>query len=151
RTMGKAAPEVVAQVEKIISEKETATLDDLLAVLPDGRLDADAHLPRQTARHWLYGALTACAFWAFFVALFPAERKTPVHLLLVGLCTGTIGIVLLLGFQYLAGATQGVWLRGRSVILILFYIAKFIGWSYASAEDPNSNFFLSFVGFTCGV
>ena len=85
------------------------------------------------------------------MSLFPAEKKTPIHLLLVGLGTGTLGILLLLGFQFMAGATQGVWLRGRSVIVLLFYIAKFIGWSYASASDPDSNFLLSFIGFTCGV
>jgi RsiW-degrading membrane proteinase PrsW (M82 family) len=134
-----------------MQSKEDAGLDDLLSALPRGRLDDLAHLPRQTWVHWLYGVLAAGTSWALIVALFPRERKTPVHLLLIGLFTGTIGIILLLGCQYLAGATQGVWLRGRSIILVLFYIAKFIGFSYASANDPDSNFLLSFVGFTCGV
>jgi RsiW-degrading membrane proteinase PrsW (M82 family) len=151
RTVNRAGPEVVERVEKLIASKEGTNLDDLLAALPGDRLDESAHLPRQTARHWVYGALAACGFWAFIVCLFPGEKKTPLHLLLVGLGTGTVGILLLLSFQYVAGATQGVWLQGRSVIVLLFYIAKFIGWSYASASDPNSNFLLSFIGFTCGV
>jgi RsiW-degrading membrane proteinase PrsW (M82 family) len=151
RTMGNASPEVVAQVQRVLQSKEDAGLDDLLAALPHGRLDETAHLPRQTWVHWGYGALAAAAFWALTVSLFPREPKTPGHLLLVGLFTGTIGIILLLACQYLAGATQGVWFRGRGIILVAFYIAKFIGFSYASANDPNSNFLFSFVGFTCGV
>jgi RsiW-degrading membrane proteinase PrsW (M82 family) len=47
--------------------------------------------------------------------------------------------------------TQGFWLRGRGIITLIFYILKFIGFSYRSALDPDSNFFLSFMGFTCGV
>jgi RsiW-degrading membrane proteinase PrsW (M82 family) len=151
RVMKHADPEVRSKVQAIVNSNEHATLDDLLAALPGGRLDESAHLPRKTSTHWVYGTIAALAFLALIVALFPSERKQPHHLFLVGLATGTVGIILLLGFQYVAGATQGVWLRGRSIIVVLFYIAKFIGWSYASASDPNSNFLLSLVGFTCGV
>ena len=106
---------------------------------------------RATWVHWIYGAIAAGCFWIFSLLLFPAEKRTPHHLLLVGLFTGTVGILILIGFQYAASATQGVWLRGRGVIMIIFYIIKFIGWSYISAEDPDANLLLSFVGFTCGV
>ena len=47
-------------------------------------------------------------FWIFTLLLFPVEKRTPHHLFLVGLFTGTCGIVLLLGFQFAASATQGV-------------------------------------------
>jgi RsiW-degrading membrane proteinase PrsW (M82 family) len=151
QAMDRAGPEVVDRVKKLVESNENASFDDLLAALPGGRLDDRAHLPRKTAVHWLYAGLAAGGFWALFVCLFPGEKKTPIHLLLVGLATGTLGIVLLLGFQFLAGATQGVWIRGRGVITVLFYIAKFIGWSYASASDPDSNFLLSVIGFICGV
>ncbi len=151
QAMDRAGPEVVDRVKKLVESNQNASFDDLLAAMPGGRLDDRAHLPRKTNLHWLYGALAAGGFWTLFVSLFPAEKKTPIHLLLVGLGTGTLGILLLLGFQYVAGATQGVWLRGGNVIVVLFYIAKFIGWSYASASDPESNFLLSFIGFTCGV
>jgi RsiW-degrading membrane proteinase PrsW (M82 family) len=151
RTMQHAGPEVVERVKKLVESNQDASFDELLAALPGGRLDQNAHLPRKSAIHWLYAALAVCAFWALFVCLFPEESKTPLHLLLVGLGTGTLGILLLVGFQYVAGATQGVWLRGNNVIVLLFYIAKFIGWSYASASDPDSNLLLSFIGFTCGV
>jgi RsiW-degrading membrane proteinase PrsW (M82 family) len=149
-TLEKAGADTIARVKEV-EAREDASLDDLIDVLPEHKIDATAHLPRTTWIHWLYGALTAGAFWVFTLLLFPGERKTPHHLLLVGLFTGTVGILLLLGFQYAASATQGVWLRGRGVILIVFYIVKFIGWSYASASAPDSNLLLSFVGFMCGV
>ncbi len=149
-TLARAGADTIARVQAV-ETREDAGLDDLLEVLPEGKLDATAHLPRATWVHWLYGAVAAAGFWIFTLLLFPVEKRTPHHLLLVGLFTGTCGIVLLLGFQVAASATQGVWLHGRSVILIVFYIVKFIGWSYASASDPDSNLLLSLVGFTCGV
>jgi protease PrsW len=145
-----AGPETAARIKSLETRKDVG-LDELLEALPGGKLDSTSHLPRATWVHWLYAAIAAAAFWAFALLLFPGERKTPHHLLMVGLFTGTVGILLLIGFQFAASATQGIWLRGRGVILILFYLVKFIGWSYASAGDPDSNLLLSFVGFTCGV
>ncbi|MGC8643747.1 MAG: PrsW family glutamic-type intramembrane protease [Isosphaeraceae bacterium] len=149
-TMQHAGSETLSRIQAIKSP-EGLSLDELLNVLPEGKLDTTAHLPRATWAHWIYGAIAAACFWGFALLLFPGEKKTPHHLLLVGLFTGTAGILILLGFQFAASATQGVWLRGRGVILLIFYIIKFIGWSYVSAEDPQSNLLLSFVGFTCGV
>jgi RsiW-degrading membrane proteinase PrsW (M82 family) len=145
-----AGPETAARI-KTLEKRQNVGLDDLLEAVPGGKLDSASHLPRATWVHWLYAALAAAGFWAFALLLFPGEKKTPHHLLMVGLFTGTAGILLLIGFQFAASATQGIWLRGRGVILILFYLVKFIGWSYASAGDPDSNLLLSFVGFTCGV
>jgi len=56
-----------------------------------------------------------------------------------------------LAFQWMAAITQGVWVTGHGIIVVLFYIVKFIGYSYSAASDPDSNFLLSFLGFTCGV
>jgi RsiW-degrading membrane proteinase PrsW (M82 family) len=145
-----AGPETAARI-KSLETREDVGLDELLEALPGGKLDSASHLPRATWVHWLYAAVAAAGFWAFALLLFPGEKKAPHHLLMVGLFTGTVGILLLIGFQLAASATQGIWLRGRGVILILFYLVKFIGWSYASAGDPDSNLLLSFVGFTCGV
>jgi RsiW-degrading membrane proteinase PrsW (M82 family) len=145
-----AGPETAARL-KSLQTRENVGLDDLLEALPGGKLDSTSHLPRATWVHWLYAAIAAAAFWVFALVLFPGEKKVPHHLLMVGLFTGTVGILLLIGFQFAASATQGMWLRGRGVIVILFYLVKFIGWSYASAGDPDSNLLLSFVGFTCGV
>src|SRR5262245_32152117 len=81
------------------------------------------------------------------------RRYSPstISLVLVGLFTGTIGILLLLGVQLAGMASQGVWLRGRGVVILIFYIVKFIGFSYLAALDPENGFLLSFFGFTFGV
>ncbi len=151
KTMSQAPPEVEQRVKQLAGQ-EGAGLDDLLPAWPNGKLDDSAHLPRKTLVHWLYAVVAAIVFWSFALLLFPGEKKTPLHLLLIGLFTGTAGIILLLGFQFLARATRGVVMtRGNIVVLILFYIAKFIGFSYDSANDPDTNFALSFLGFTCGV
>src|ERR1041385_5179908 len=130
--------------------KQEASIDDVVMALPGHRIE-NAHLSRDSWRHWLYAAVSAGVFFAFLILIFPASTAKPQHLLLTGLFTGTIGIVLLLGFQFAAAATQGVWLRGANLITALFYIVKFIGYSYASALDPDNGFLLSSIGFICGV
>jgi RsiW-degrading membrane proteinase PrsW (M82 family) len=69
----------------------------------------------------------------------------------VGLATATFGIVFLLGVQWIAALTDGHYLVGRSVIVLFFYIFKFIAFSYSAASDPSNGFLLSFFGFTFGV
>jgi RsiW-degrading membrane proteinase PrsW (M82 family) len=73
------------------------------------------------------------------------------RLLIVGTFTATIGILFLLAVQWVAEWTQGRIMYGRSVLVIFFYIAKFIGYSYHAALDPRTNFFISCMGFTFGV
>ncbi|MDB5295252.1 MAG: hypothetical protein JWO31_1235, partial [Phycisphaerales bacterium] len=67
------------------------------------------------------------------------------------LFTGTIGILLLLGVQWAAVHTDGVWVRGRGILTLLFYIVKFIGFSYQSALKEDTNLAVSLFGFTFGV
>ncbi|WP_165228248.1 PrsW family glutamic-type intramembrane protease [Aquisphaera insulae] len=133
--------------------REGVGLGDLLEAFPGGKVDDAAHLPHSTWVHWIYAAIAAAGFLGLALLMFPKEPKSPHHLLLAGLFTATVGIVLLLAFQLAAAATQGVWVRGRGrgIVLVLFYIVKFIGWSYASASAADSNFWLSFLGYTCGV
>ena len=149
QTLQHAPPEVRAWVDGLAAAGKL-TEDDLFGALPGGKIDG-ALLPRDTLAHWIYAALAAVAFWALILSLFPHERKNASHLFLVGLFTGTIGILFLLAVQYAAAATQGVWIRGNGIVTILFYIVKFIGFSYSAANDPNRGFALSFLGFTCGV
>jgi RsiW-degrading membrane proteinase PrsW (M82 family) len=75
----------------------------------------------------------------------------PLALLGIGLFTATVGILFLFIVQHIAAWTEGRWLIGRSIVVLIFYIAKFIGFSYRSALDPDTNFILSFLGFTFGV
>lgn len=140
-------PEIAPQLEQIINAPDINTLCDLL---PGNKLEG-AHLSRRSWMHWLYALLSVAGFLAFLTRLFPDAEVPAKKLLVTGLVTGTIGILLLLGFQWVAAFTQGFNIRGRSIIVVLFYIVKFIGFSYRCALEDGNGFGLSFMGFTFGV
>jgi RsiW-degrading membrane proteinase PrsW (M82 family) len=148
-TVRKAPADVQARVERIVESKD-GTLDDLLTALPNQRLEG-AHLPRDTWVHWLYAGLAALVFAGLLLLLCSSGDVDPRGLAGIALFTGTIGILFLLVVQFIAEATQHWWVTGRSVLVIVFYLAKLIGFSYRAALDPDTNFVLSFLGFTLGV
>jgi RsiW-degrading membrane proteinase PrsW (M82 family) len=138
-----------AKIKAAFSKDSQMTFDEVLMALPGHRIE-NAHLGRDSRQHWLYALISAAAFLGFMIFVFPSVAK-PLDLTTAGLFTGTAGIFLRLGFQIAAGITQGIWLRGTGVITLLFYIVKFIGYSYTAALDPSNGFLLSVIGFTCGV
>ncbi len=137
-------PEVLAKLETVNDA------DELCALFPDNRLPG-AHLARQTWVHWVYAAIALFGYWALLSFSWRESTASPMRLLMTGIITGTIGIILLLAFQFVAFGTQGFWLRGRGIVVLLFLIVKFIGYSYICALDPESSLFGSLLGFTCGV
>lgn len=141
----------LAQVDPAVLERMPAEagLDELMAVLPGHKL-VGAHLPRGSSAHWAYAGVAGLAF-AGLAAAFPRGRATFGSLVGVAVFTGTVGIVLLLGVQLAADATYGVIVTGRGVLTLLFYIVKFIGFSYRAALDPENGFVPSLLGFTFGV
>ena len=142
----KANPDVVARVES----EELQSLDDLLLALPDRRVEG-AYLPRDTWTHWFFAGVAAVGLWGAVLLLYPLGNATSAQLWKIGIFTGTVGILLLLGLQYVAEWTQGVIIKGHGILLIFFYIVKFIGYSYRAALDPSNGFWLSMLGFTFGV
>ncbi len=151
-TLKEAPPDVQNQyVSLLLSEKMTKQdLDNLCRSMPNRRL-IGAFLPVDSKLHWVMALGAIVLFTGFFMLLASDGSASPLHLFLVGLFTGTIGIVLLLLLQLAAAASQGAWIRGRGIGMIIFLIIKLIGYSYAVADDPTNNFFLSFLGFTVGV
>jgi RsiW-degrading membrane proteinase PrsW (M82 family) len=137
-------PGLAEQLET--TDSEEAFFD----ALPDGRIEG-AHLARETWMHWLYALAAALIFVALIRLLFEPGQSTIVHLLTVLALTATVGVISLIAFQWIAEASQGVWVRGRGIIVALFYLVKFIGFSYHAALNPENGFLLSFFGFTCGV
>ena len=136
--------------ERIRDLPDEANLEDIFDVLPGGRLDG-AFLPRHTFVHWAFAAASAGAYFALLFLLFPGAAAWRKRLFYTAMLMGTLGIFLLLGFQQIARATQGVLVVRGGLFALIFYIVKFIGYSYRAALDPNSNIVLSFGGFTCGV
>ena len=108
-------------------------------------------LARDSWAHWGLAGGATVLFLGFCMFLASDGSAAPRDLLLAGLFTATIGIVLLLALQYIAEVTQGVWVRGGGVVMLIFYFIKLIGFSYNAALDPENGFVLSFVGFTLGV
>lgn len=148
KTIAAAPPEDQKRIEALLS-REGVTLDEALAAMPGGKL-AGALLARDSSAHWAYAAVAAAAFLAMLGLLFSVERANPLHLLGVGAFTGTIGIVFLLLVQFCSNFRfRGF--HGRGWVALIMLILMFIGWSYDSANDPDSNFFLSALGFTFGV
>jgi RsiW-degrading membrane proteinase PrsW (M82 family) len=148
-TIDSAPAEVTAKVEKAFSSNET-TLDDIINLLPGAKLEG-ALLARNTWIHWAFALLSAGAAGLSLALLFKVDKKTLRTLGLIALFTGTVGIAFLLLVQLMASWTQGAWLRGRGIITLVFYIVKFIGFSYRAALDPENGFAASFFGFTFGV
>lgn len=131
-------------------ENGQGSVKDVIDALPNHKLPG-AFLPARTWLHWAFAGGATVLFMAFFLLLASGKAAEPMHVLGLGLFTATIGIVFLLLVQLLANWSQGVWVHGRSIVVILFYIVKFIGYSYRAAADPENGFFLSFLGFTLGV
>ena len=151
-TLQQAPPGTEERVERVLANLESGhgSVDDLFDALPDRKL-AGAFLPRGTPAHWGFALGAAILFTAFFLLLSGEHTAEPLHLLGITLFTATIGIILLLLFQTLAGWSQGIWLRGGGIVALLFWIVKLIGFSYQAALDPANGFFMSFFGYTLGV
>ena len=142
----KAAP----NIEKEIEEKEIRSFDAILEILPEGKIQG-ALLSRHTWAHWIFGAISGVFFLAAILSLFPIGNANRGDLLIRGAMTGTFGILFLIVAQYIAMFSEGIQIRGFGYITLFILLAKFIGFSYAAATDPENGFWLSFFGFTFGV
>ncbi|MEX1096311.1 MAG: PrsW family glutamic-type intramembrane protease [Planctomycetales bacterium] len=152
QTLQTATPEqterVILAIERI--EAGNGEIETLFEALPEHRLTG-AFLPRESNAHWGMATGATLLFLVFFVVLAARGTAAPLHLLIIGLLTATIGVVLLLLFQALADWSQSFFVTGRSILVLLFYVVKFIGFSYRAALDPDNGFLLSFLGYTFGV
>jgi RsiW-degrading membrane proteinase PrsW (M82 family) len=145
-TLAQLSDEQRERVESLPADAD----EQLFALLPNQKL-AGAYLPRKTWAHWLLALGAAVLFMAFFVLLSSQGTAEPLHLVIIGMFTGTAGIMFLLLVQTLAAWSQGVWLRGGSIVVLIFYIVKLIGFSYEAARDPANGFLPSLFGYTFGV
>jgi hypothetical protein len=147
-------PERVGRTLQAHPELETAQIDSevsLFRTLPDERFEG-AHLSYFTKAHWLYAAISAAAFLGSMLLCFELGRAKAWQLAAVALVTATVGILFLVIVQWIASFTDGRFLVSRNpIILVIFYVAKFIGFSYSAALNPEYGFWLSFLGFTFGV
>jgi RsiW-degrading membrane proteinase PrsW (M82 family) len=144
----RATARAVPELAHVLSHG-SASPAEIFAAIPDHKL-IGAHLPYGSFVPWLYAVVAAAAYFVVVRVLFPSPARWR-ELLGAAAFTATVGMVLLLGFQFVAGYSQGIWLQGFNVAVLLFYVVKLIGFSYRAALDPDNGFLLSFVGFTAGV
>ena len=147
-TLRSCPPDVQARFES--AAESGAPLDDLIDILPEHRLRG-AWLSRTSYAHWGMAAAATILFLVFFMFLASDGSASPQHVLLVGLFTATIGVGLLLLIQGIASLTEGRLVVGNIVLMIVYSLFRFIAFSYSAAADPDTGFFLSFIGFTLGV
>jgi RsiW-degrading membrane proteinase PrsW (M82 family) len=148
-TIEKAAPEQAERIEAVLARGEGLTKDELFQALPEGKLFG-AHLPASTVVHWVYAAVATTGFLLLLLLMFSVERSKPLHLLGIGLFTGTVGIVFLLAVQFCSQIDIRS-IRVRGWVGVIFLLLALIGLSYRSALDEDSNLVLSAIGFTFGV
>jgi len=135
---------------RLRAEQEDLSDEELFTMVPDGKIEG-AHLAHDSQAHWWYALASSSAFTAMLVFMFDPGKAKLGHGMLIALATGTFGILFLVCLQLVAELTQGYIVTGRSILVILFYIVKLIGYSYRAALDPETGFLLSFIGFTVGV
>ncbi len=135
---------------RLLEALEKGDEDALFRALPDNKLKG-AWLARDTKAHWGLAFGSALLFFIFLFALSLRGTANIGHLLLVCGFTATAGIFLLLSVQAIAEWTQGRIIVGRGIFTIVFYIFKFIGFSYRAALDSDNGFVLSFLGFVFGI
>jgi RsiW-degrading membrane proteinase PrsW (M82 family) len=134
-----------------LEQTEIGSEAALFQMLPNQRFEG-AHLGYFSNAHWAYGLLAAVAFLALILVCFELGRAKAWQLAIVALVTATVGILFLIVVQWIAEFTQGRLLVSRNIfVLVFFYLAKFIGFSYTAALDPEYGFWMSFFGFTFGV
>jgi RsiW-degrading membrane proteinase PrsW (M82 family) len=145
----KAHPEILPALSQLIDADGTlkGTKKELFTALPNDRLDG-ALLPYDTHAHYLIALATAAAFFSFLLLAFPYALRHAKGLLLAGLFTGTIGVLLLIAFQWAAFSLP--WFTPHGAYSLVIDVIKLIGLSYSLA-DGDTGFLLSFLGFTCGV
>lgn len=132
-------------------EGTMARIEEYVDTTTAGRIEG-ALLPRKTIMHWVFAFLAAVFFLWLALVVFPTERERVVPVLLAGAFTGTVGIALLVAVQFIAAATQGMFLISRNpIIMIVFWVCWAIGFSYRAALDPSFSFVGSFLGYTFGV
>ncbi|MCL2639380.1 MAG: PrsW family glutamic-type intramembrane protease [Phycisphaerales bacterium] len=136
-------------------ELRESTGDDLFRSLPGNRF-LGALLPRESNAHWLMAVASLVGFLVFIALAVPRAREPILGMCLASLFTATVGIMLIMAFQYLASAFTGDTIPatggGRAFVVFLVMLAlSFIGMSYALADDPSAGFMVSLLGFSFGV
>ncbi len=140
RTLRRATPEQASRARAILS-KGPDSVDELLSAMPEGKLDG-AYLPRDTTAHWVYAGIATATFLMLTALFFSVERASPLSLFLVGLFTGTIGIVFLLLAQLLVPTYGGSGVFGSNILVSALAFTVGVGlWEELTKAIPLFYYF----------
>lgn len=116
-----------------LDEAIGADPESFFSALPGNRIHG-ALLPKSTLLHWGYALAASVVFLGFAIVALPGSPARPLHLLLAGLFTGTLGVLLL-------------------TIIQVFGMFCFccLGAMYLAALDPSAPFGASLLGHFLGV
>ncbi len=140
-----AHPEIASKMLE-----EEPDVESVFSLLPGRRIEG-AHLPRGSMVHWVYAIASSVVFLGAACFLFDLGNAKHQEMLWVALATATFGIVFLLLVQLIAQLTSDWVIVGGNIFVVFFYLFKFIGFSYSAAMNPETGFWLSFMGFLFGV
>lgn len=105
-----------------------------------------------TIAHWVFAFFSSVVFLSLLLVMFNGGFALVKALVLRGVFVGTIGVFLLLGFQWVAEYSLQLRItHGDAVSSIVFYVVQFIGFSYRCTCDPSAGPFLTFIGYTAAV
>lgn len=107
--------------------------DAFFSALPDNRIQG-ALLGKSSLVHWGYALVASIVFLGFVVIALPGLPARPLHLLLAGLFTGTLGVLLLTVIQVFG-----------------MFCFCCLGAMYLAALDPSAPFGASLLGHFLGV
>ena len=145
RTLRRATPEQARRAREILA-KDSGSVDELFSVLPEGMLDG-AHLPRDTMAHWVYAGIATGTFLMLTSLFFSVERVNPLSLFLVGLFTGTIGIIFLLIAQILVPTYGGTGIFGSNIVVSALAFTVGVGlWEELTKAIPLFYYFKKYEG-----
>jgi RsiW-degrading membrane proteinase PrsW (M82 family) len=125
-------------------------MDEEQAQAVIAQLSANAHLPEDSAVHWLYAAMSAVGFGTLLALMFPRVKTPAYSMVWTGIGTGTVGIAVLLVVQFIAIFTAAL-APGMGLMSLPLGILKLIGVAYLLAFSAGSSFAGSLIGFTFGV
>jgi RsiW-degrading membrane proteinase PrsW (M82 family) len=123
----------IEQLQEVYDIPDEVLAFVLVEMLPSGRLDSRALLPRHTTWHWVFAAAAAGVVFVFSSCLFSPGMAKPGHLVAVALFTGTMGVA----FDLI--------LRDTKIFDLFLHFGSLPG------ENPVQGFLASWAGFTFGV
>ncbi|MBI5365877.1 MAG: PrsW family intramembrane metalloprotease [Planctomycetes bacterium] len=136
--------------EQVASAQACKNAWELVRALPEKRIPG-ALLPHDSLLHWALAPLSALLFLGWILVALPRGGIGVPRLAIETLRTAILGTCFLWICQYVVENPGSGSFVGTSYEIFFIYLMFFLAYSYASALNPESGFWMSLFGFTFGV